>query len=39
MAEKEEAKKLLGARWDRENRLWYVDAARITPAQANRWLP
>ncbi|MFI6278923.1 AAA domain-containing protein [Streptomyces sp. NPDC050988] len=38
-AEKDEAKKLLGARWDKPNSLWYVDAARVTREQARRWLP
>ncbi|MET7736492.1 DUF5710 domain-containing protein [Streptomyces sp. NPDC005402] len=38
-AEKDEAKKLLGARWDKPNGLWYVDAARVTREQARRWLP
>ncbi|WBO69410.1 AAA domain-containing protein [Streptomyces camelliae] len=38
-AEKDEAKKLLGARWDKPNKLWYVDAARVTREQARRWLP
>ncbi|MDV9177360.1 AAA domain-containing protein, partial [Streptomyces sp. W16] len=38
-AEKDDAKKLLGAQWDKPNRLWYVDAARVTREQARRWLP
>ncbi|MFB7438971.1 AAA domain-containing protein [Streptomyces mirabilis] len=38
-AEKDEAKKLLGAKWDKPRRLWYVDAARVTREQARRWLP
>ncbi|MGW2025192.1 AAA domain-containing protein [Streptomyces decoyicus] len=37
--DKDEAKKQLGARWDKPKRLWYVDAARVTRAQASRWLP
>jgi len=37
--EKEEAKRLLGARWDAPRRLWYVDATRVTREQARRWLP
>ncbi|MFF0626867.1 AAA domain-containing protein [Streptomyces sp. NPDC004296] len=37
--EKDEAKKLLRARWDGQKRLWYVDVARVTRAQAGRWLP
>ncbi|MFE2428649.1 DUF5710 domain-containing protein [Streptomyces sp. NPDC059373] len=35
----EKAKKELRARWDGENRLWYVDAACVTLVQAHRWLP
>ncbi|MEU8476359.1 AAA domain-containing protein [Streptomyces hygroscopicus] len=38
-ADKEEAKKKLRARWDGKNRLWYVDAARVSRDQARRWLP
>lgn len=38
-AEKDEAKKQLRARWDGEEGLWYVDAARVSRAQASRWLP
>ncbi|WP_406167152.1 AAA domain-containing protein [Streptomyces canus] len=38
-AEKDEAKRLLDARWDKPNKLWYVDAARVTREQARRWLP
>ncbi|GAA0539913.1 MULTISPECIES: AAA domain-containing protein [Streptomyces] len=38
-ADKEEAKKKLSARWDSKNRMWYVDAARVSRAQAGRWLP
>ncbi|MFI0775137.1 AAA domain-containing protein [Streptomyces sp. NPDC021212] len=37
--EKDEAKKLLRARWDGWKRLWYVDAARVSRHQASRWLP
>lgn len=37
--EKEEAKRLLGARWDASRKLWYVDATRVTREQAGRWLP
>ncbi|MFF1902817.1 DUF5710 domain-containing protein [Kitasatospora sp. NPDC058218] len=37
--EKDEAKALLKARWDKPNELWYVDAARVTREQAARWLP
>ncbi|MYV98845.1 AAA family ATPase [Streptomyces sp. SID3343] len=37
--EKDEAKQLLGARWDKPNGLWYVDAARVDHEQAGRWLP
>ncbi|MFH9353767.1 AAA domain-containing protein [Kitasatospora sp. NPDC017646] len=36
--EKDEAKALLKARWDKPNGLWYVDAARVTREQAVRWL-
>ncbi|MGW1465945.1 AAA domain-containing protein [Streptomyces sp. NPDC002308] len=38
-AEKDEAKRLLGARWDRSAGLWWVDAERVTREQAARWLP
>ncbi|MGW5490642.1 AAA domain-containing protein [Streptomyces olivaceoviridis] len=38
-AEKEEAKRLLGARWDAQRRQWYVDADRVSREQAARWLP
>lgn len=38
-AEKDEAKRLLGARWDKERRQWYVDADRVSREQAARWLP
>ena len=38
-AEKDEAKRELGARWDAPKRLWYVDAARVSREQARRWLP
>ncbi|MFE1959251.1 AAA domain-containing protein [Streptomyces sp. NPDC059479] len=38
--DKEEAKgKPLHARWDGKNRLWHVDAARVTRDQVRRWLP
>ncbi|MDJ1130812.1 DUF5710 domain-containing protein [Streptomyces iconiensis] len=37
--QKDEAKRLLTARWDREARRWWVDADRITREQAARWLP
>ncbi|MEU7239031.1 AAA domain-containing protein [Streptomyces sparsogenes] len=37
--EKDEAKKELRARWDARNRLWYVDATRVSRHQASRWLP
>ncbi|NKY44306.1 ATP-dependent RecD-like DNA helicase [Nocardia cerradoensis] len=37
--EKDEAKRLLRARWDRTNKLWYVDSERVTREQARRWLP
>lgn len=36
--EKEEAKATLKAQWDRDNVLWYVDASRVSRAQAHRWL-
>ncbi|MET4921837.1 DUF5710 domain-containing protein [Streptomyces sp. PSRA5] len=38
-AEKDEAKRLLGARWDKDRRKWYVDAERVDREQAARWLP
>ncbi|CAG7643626.1 DUF5710 domain-containing protein [Actinacidiphila bryophytorum] len=38
-AEKDEAKRALGARWDGKNRLWHVDAERVSREQAARWLP
>lgn len=38
-AEKDEAKSLLRARWDKEAGHWWVDAARVTREQAARWLP
>ncbi|MER0241727.1 AAA domain-containing protein [Streptomyces sp. HSW2009] len=37
--EKDEAKRQLGARWDKPNGLWHVDAGRVTREQAQRWLP
>lgn len=37
--QKDEAKRLLRAQWDREARHWWVDADRITREQAARWLP
>jgi hypothetical protein len=38
-ADKDEAKRQIGAQWDKPNRLWYVDALRVTREQARRWLP
>ncbi|MFD8522097.1 AAA domain-containing protein [Streptomyces capillispiralis] len=38
-AEKDAAKKQLGARWDPGRRKWYVDAAKVSREQAARWLP
>ncbi|MEU9178919.1 AAA domain-containing protein [Streptomyces sp. NPDC048550] len=38
-AQKDEAKSLLRARWDKEAGRWWVDAARVTREQAARWLP
>ncbi|KUN22172.1 hypothetical protein AQJ23_29160 [Streptomyces antibioticus] len=38
-AEKDEAKRLLGARWDNQRRQWYVDANRVSRERASRWLP
>ncbi|MFF8778492.1 AAA domain-containing protein [Streptomyces sp. NPDC015140] len=38
-AEKDEAKRLLGARWDGRRRQWYVDTDRVSREQASRWLP
>ncbi|MFE2729421.1 AAA domain-containing protein [Kitasatospora sp. NPDC059327] len=37
--EKDQAKAELRARWDGKNRLWYVDAGRVTREAAARWLP
>lgn len=37
--EKDTAKEQLHAHWDAQSRLWYVDAARVSRAQARRWLP
>ncbi|EXU68101.1 hypothetical protein Z951_11360 [Streptomyces sp. PRh5] len=37
--ERDEAKKELRARWDPKRKMWYVDAARVSRAQASRWLP
>ncbi len=36
--EKDEAKRLVQAKWDRPRRLWHVDAA-IPREQVQRWLP
>jgi hypothetical protein len=36
--EKEEAKAELKARWDKDNVLWYVDASKVSRADARRWL-
>ncbi|MFF2192303.1 AAA domain-containing protein [Streptomyces sp. NPDC058157] len=38
-AQKDEAKRLLKAQWDKANGHWWVDAAHVTPEQAARWLP
>ncbi|MEU2850915.1 AAA domain-containing protein [Streptomyces syringium] len=38
-AEKDEAKRMLGARWDAKQRQWYVDAEQVSREQAARWLP
>ncbi|MET7685427.1 DUF5710 domain-containing protein [Streptomyces sp. NPDC005423] len=38
-ADRHEAKKQLGARWDPGRRKWYVDAAKVSREQAARWLP
>ncbi|WP_329329067.1 AAA domain-containing protein [Streptomyces luteogriseus] len=38
-ADKDEAKKRLGARWDPRRRKWYVDAAKVSREEAARWLP
>jgi len=38
-AQKDEAKRLLRAQWDREAEHWWVDAAKVTREQAARWLP
>ncbi|MEV6958174.1 DUF5710 domain-containing protein [Streptomyces sp. NPDC051207] len=35
----DDAKRLLGARWDAQRRQWYVDADRVSRGQAARWLP
>lgn len=37
--EKDEAKSLLKAQWDGLNKLWHVDATRVTREEAARWLP
>ncbi|MFD3343178.1 DUF5710 domain-containing protein [Streptomyces anthocyanicus] len=37
--QKDEAKRLLRAQWDRAAWHWWVDADRITREQAARWLP
>ncbi|WP_252866118.1 MULTISPECIES: DUF5710 domain-containing protein [Streptomyces] len=36
-ANKEEAKKQLGARWGPARRKWYVDAAKVSREQAACW--
>ncbi|MGC5360249.1 AAA domain-containing protein [Streptomyces sp. DT24] len=38
-AQKDEAKRLLRAQWDKEAEHWWVDAAKVTREQAARWLP
>ncbi|MEU8472189.1 AAA domain-containing protein [Streptomyces sp. NPDC029006] len=38
-AEKDEAKRQLGARWDPQRKKWYVDATKVSREQAARWLP
>ncbi|MFE4633157.1 AAA domain-containing protein [Streptomyces sp. NPDC056773] len=38
-AQKDEAKRLLRAQWDKAGGHWWVDASRVTPEQAARWLP
>lgn len=38
-AEKDEAKRQLGARWDPQRKRWYVDATKVSREQAARWLP
>ncbi|MFB6479669.1 DUF5710 domain-containing protein [Streptomyces virginiae] len=37
--QKDEAKRLLSAKWDKQAGHWWVDATKITPEQAARWLP
>ncbi|WP_267888255.1 MULTISPECIES: DUF5710 domain-containing protein [Streptomyces] len=37
--QKDDAKRLLRARWDKAAGHWWVDAARVTREQAARWLP
>ncbi|MEV7441319.1 AAA domain-containing protein [Streptomyces sp. NPDC091204] len=37
--QKDEAKRLLSAKWDKQAGHWWVDATKITREQAARWLP
>ncbi|WP_406185341.1 AAA domain-containing protein [Streptomyces sp. NBC_01006] len=37
--QKDDAKRLLRAQWDKAAGHWWVDAARVTREQAARWLP
>ncbi|MEC3952577.1 AAA domain-containing protein [Nocardia sp. CDC153] len=37
-ADKDTAKRELGAQWDPKNKLWHVDAATVPPERAKRWL-
>ncbi|MEV8451698.1 DUF5710 domain-containing protein [Streptomyces sp. NPDC052095] len=37
--QRNEAKRLLRAQWEKEARHWWVDAAKVTREQAARWLP
>ncbi|MFD0264738.1 DUF5710 domain-containing protein [Kitasatospora indigofera] len=37
--EKDEARRLVRARWDGKLKLWWVDAAGTDRAAVRRWLP
>ncbi|MFJ2818712.1 AAA domain-containing protein [Streptomyces sp. NPDC087294] len=38
-AQKDEAKRLFRAQWDKEAEHWWVDATKYTPEETARWLP
>ncbi|MFE2558344.1 DUF5710 domain-containing protein [Streptomyces sp. NPDC059352] len=38
-AQKDEAKSLLRAKWDKGARHWWVDASQVSREEAARWLP